>query len=128
MVRQSLIATAALVLSASAIAQDNSLSAIDAREQAVTQELNRKQAMSARTEITTMSAQQDQYALDRAAFRAEIAARREKMAITEEEYAKREAAYAEAMAAWRIQNDECDRGILKSCKKPTPMPADFYQP
>lgn len=128
MVRQSLIATAALVLSASAIAQDNSLSAIDAREQAVTQELNRKQAMSARTEVTTMSAQQDQYALDRAAFRAEIAARREKMAITQEEYAKREAAYADAMAAWRVQNDECDRGILKSCKKPTPMPADFYQP
>jgi hypothetical protein len=32
------------------------------------------------------------------------------------------------MAAWRIQNDECKRGILKSCKKPTPVPADFYQP
>jgi len=117
-----------LVVSSLAFAQDAARSAADAREQPVTQALNHDEADQAQATNAVNMAQQNQYELDRAAFRAEVAARREKILTDEAAYAKQQNAYADAMAAWRIQNDECKRGILKSCKKPTPVPADFYQP
>lgn len=117
-----------LVISSLAYAQDNVSTAADAREQPVTQALNHNEAAQAQTANAVNAAQQTQYELDRAAFRAEVAARREKIIADEAAYAKQQNAYADAMAAWRIQNDECKRGILKSCKKPTPVPADFYRP
>lgn len=119
-----------LVISSLAHAQDNSRAAADAREQPITEALNRDEAAQARAASAASSAQQTQYELDRAAFRAEIAARREKILMDEAAYARQQNAYAyaDAMAAWRIQNDECKRGILKSCTKPTPIPADFYRP
>lgn len=117
-----------LVISSLSQAQDSSNSAADAREQPVTQALNQDGAADAQTANAVSDAQQSQYELDRAAFRAEVAARREKILSDEAAYAKQQNAYADAMAAWRTQNDECKRGILKSCKKPTPVPADFYRP
>lgn len=117
-----------LVISSLAYAQDNAQSAADVREQPVTQALNHNEAAGAQATNAVNNAQQNQYELDRAAFRAEAAARREKIMADEAAYVKQQNAYADAMSAWRIQNDECKRGILKSCKKPTPVPADFYQP
>jgi opacity protein-like surface antigen len=121
-------AVSAVGLSTAAWAQDAGQTAADVREQPVTQSLNATEASSARTEVATTTAQQDQYELDRAAFRAEVVARREKIEMDQAVYAKQQNAYADAMIAWRIQNDECKRGILKTCKKPTPVPADFYRP
>lgn len=117
-------AVAFLALPAAAQSQN----AMDAQERPVTQSLNNSVAANAAAANATNAAQQDQYALDRAAFRAEVAARRAKIAMDEAAYARQQDAYASAMAAWRIQNDECKRGVLKSCKKPTPVPSDFYTP
>jgi opacity protein-like surface antigen len=121
-------AVSAVALSTAAWAQDAGQTAADVREQPVTQSLNTTEASTTKAEVATTTAQQDQYELDRAAFRAEVVSRREKIEMDQEAYAKQQSAYADAMIAWRIQNDECKRGILKSCKKPTPVPADFYRP
>ena len=125
-----LVLTLAPILLAAtpSLAQDAARAAADAAEQPVTQSLNNNAAAAAATTNAVNAAREDQYELDRAAFRAEIAARHAKIMSDETAYAKQQNAYADAMAAWRIQNDECKRGILKSCKKPTPVPADFYQP
>lgn len=117
-----------LLISSLAFAQTPTTTAADVREQPVTQALNNNVAANAQANTAVSDAQQNQYELDRASFRAEVAARREKIEMDQEAYAKQQSAYADAMAAWRIQNDECKRGILKSCKKPTPVPADFYRP
>ena len=102
-------------------------------EQPVTQALNNKvqEVTTARDAIT--AEQQAQYDLDRAAYRellrAHIVAARQNAAIEAQDAARaqqQEDAYARAMIAWRKQTDDCKRGILKECKKPTPMPADFY--
>ena len=113
-----------LLMSGLAFAQ----TAADMRERPVTQALNNNVAANAEANTAVSDAQQNQYELDRASFRAEVVARREKIEMDQQAYAMQQTAYADAMAAWRIQNDECKRGILKSCKKPTPMPADFYRP
>lgn len=109
-------------------AQDTARAVADAQEKPVTQSLNGSVAATTTTANAINAANQDQYELDRAAFRAEVAARHAKIATDQDAYARQQAAYADAMAAWRIQTDECKRGILKSCKKPTPVPADFYIP
>ena len=117
-----------LVISSLAFAQDAARSTADAQEQPVTQSLNANVAATTQAAVSQNAANQDQYELDRAAFRAEVAARHAKIEMDEAAYAKQQNAYADAMVAWRIQTDECKRGILKSCKKPTPVPADFYTP
>lgn len=109
-------------------AMAQSQNALDTQERPVTQSLNNSVAANAAATNALNAAQQEQYALDRAAFRAEVAARRAKIAMDNDAYARQQDAYANAMVAWRIQNDECKRGILKSCKKPTPVPSDFYTP
>ena len=118
----------AMLVSSLAFAQSPATTAADVREQPVTQALNNNVAANAEANTAVSDAQHNQYELDRAAFRAEVVARREKIEADQEAYARQQIAYADAMAAWRIQNDECKRGILKSCKKPTPVPADFYRP
>ena len=118
----------ALLVSSLAFAQSPTTTAADIREQPVTQALNNNVAANAEANSAVIDAQHNQYELDRAAFRAEVVARREKIEADQEAYTKQQMAYADAMAAWRIQNDECKRGILKSCKKPTPVPADFCRP
>jgi hypothetical protein len=123
-----LAAVPAFAISSAAFAQEAARAVADIKEEPVTQSLNNGVAANAATTNAVNAANQDQYELDRAAFRAESATRRLKTELNEEAYAKQQMAYADAMAAWRIQNDECKRGILKSCKKPTPVPADFYMP
>lgn len=107
--------------------------AANVAEQPVTQALNNKvqEVTTVRDAIT--AEQQAQYDLDRAAYRqslrAHIAAARQNAAIEAQDAARaqqQEDAYARAMIAWRQQTDACNRGVLKECKKPTPMPADFY--
>lgn len=106
---------------------DSGRPAQDAQEQPVTQTLNRDGAAEAATAGAANEANQAQYDLDRAAYRAEVVSRREKIMFDEATYARQQAAYADAMAAWRLQTDECKRGILKACKQPTPVPADFFR-
>lgn len=71
---------------------------------------------------------QRQYELDRAAFRAEVAARHARIVDDQAAYARQQAAYADAMAAWRLQSEACRQGDTKACKAPTPVPSDFYVP
>jgi hypothetical protein len=124
--RFKLILIAAPIFALSAIAPAQNVS--DAQEQPITQSLNNNVAANASATNALNAAQQEQYAHDRAAFRAEVASRRAKIEMDDAAYARQQDAYASAMLAWRIQNDECKRGILKSCKKPTPVPADYYTP
>lgn len=126
--RATILAASALALSSTVSAQNSTTAGANAKEQPVTQSLNNSVATRAATTNAVNAANQDQYELDRAAFRAEVAARRAKIEMDDAAYARQQTAYADAMAAWRIQNDECKRGILKSCKKPTPVPSDFYTP
>lgn len=123
-----LAAVPMLAVPGASLAQDAARTVSDAQEKPVTQSLNNSVAATAATNNAVNAANQDQYELDRAAFRAEVAARHAKIEMDEDAYARQQNAYADAMLAWRIQTDECKRGILKSCKKPTPVPGDFYTP
>jgi len=120
-------AASTLGLAAPAVAGETPAAvAADAQEKPVTQALNNSVAANVQTTDAINAANQNQYELDRAAYRAATAVRREKMAIDDEAYARQQAAYADAMAAWRIQTDDCKRGHQKACNAPTPVPADFY--
>ena len=116
----------ALLLAMPALAQNST--AADVAEQPVTQSLNAGGAAEAAQGNAVENARQDQYELDRAAFRAQVVARREKIMTDEAAYAKQQQAYADAMAAWRIQSDACKAGERAACKARTPVPADFYIP
>jgi hypothetical protein len=100
--------------------------AANVREQPVTDALNRTVENHLNTQAAITAEQQAQYDLDRAAYRDAVKAR---VAVQGRDIAraqKQEDAYARAMIVWRTQTAECERGILKSCKKPTPVPADYY--
>src|ERR671937_847386 len=90
-----------LVVSSLAFAQNAARTAADAQEQPVTQSLNNNVAATTQAATAQNAANQDQYELDRAAFRAEVAARHAKIEMDQEAYAKQQNAYADAMAAWR---------------------------
>ncbi len=122
-----LIAASALALPA--FAQSiSSNPAADAAEQPVTQSLNNSVAGQAAATDAANNAMQNQYELDRAAFRAEVATRHAKIVDDQMAYARQQAAYADAMAAWRRQSDACKAGSMAACKARTPVPADFYTP
>jgi len=122
-----MVAAAAVGLAVPALAEDSTARAIaNAQEQPATRALNNTVATEAAANNAQNNANQNQYELDRAAYRAAVAANNAKIEVDNEAYARQQSAYADAMAAWRIQNDQCKRGILKACKKPTPVPADFY--
>lgn len=114
-----------LVCAVPAVAQN---SAADVSGQPVTQSLNAGIAAEVAGDNAAEKARQDQYELDRAAFRAQVVARREKIMLDQAAYAQQQAAYADAMAAWRLQSDACKKGDRAACKARTPVPADFYVP
>ncbi|WP_156678728.1 hypothetical protein [Sphingomonas profundi] len=95
-------------------------------EKPVTQELNNAVQTNLVEQQVMTAEQQGQYAIDRATYRAEVEKSARQMTRDMVRYDRQQDAYARAMLAWRQQTDECKRGILKSCKKPTPMPSDFY--
>lgn len=103
--------------------------AANVAEQPVTQALNE----TALEGSAIQADQQAQYDLDVAAYReawkASVAQQSRNAAIVERDAARtaqQEDAYARAMIVWRQQTSDCKRGILKECKKPTPVPADYY--
>ncbi|TVV70024.1 hypothetical protein [Sphingomonas solaris] len=100
--------------------------AANVREQPVTDALNAGVQQHLETQAAITADQQAQYDLDRAAYRAAVKARAAVVGQDTARAMRQEDAYARAMIVWRIQTDECNRGILKSCKKPTPVPADYY--
>ena len=102
-------------------------------EQPVTQALNDTALQGSDIQAAITAEQQAQYDQDRAEYRdsvrARVAAQSQNAAIIERDAvrsARQEDAYARAMIVWRQQTSDCKRGILKECKKPTPMPADYY--
>lgn len=99
--------------------------AANAAERPVT-ELNTVVDSNLNAQAAISADQQAQYDADRAAYRQAVRARAAVVGADRARYVRQENAYARAMIAWRIQTAECKRGILKSCRKPTPLPADFY--
>ncbi len=125
--RYALFLSAAFV-AASSFAQVGAPPApVEAREQAATDALNRTVEQNAQATDALNAARERQYAEDRAAFRAEAAARHEKIVSDAIAYERQQRAYADAMAAWRVQSEACRKGDFKACQKPTPMPADYYR-
>lgn len=70
---------------------------------------------------TTNARAEDVYARDMATYRTE----RRIAAADARLYARQQRAYADAMAAWRLQVEDCRRGRRAACEAPTPDPADF---
>jgi uncharacterized membrane protein len=100
--------------------------AADAAEKPVTSSLNNQvTAQQAGTDAQN-AANQAQYESDMAAYRAKLAAGEHKEIRDQARYLHQQHAYADAMADWRIQNAQCQRGVLKACKRPAPDPADYY--
>ena len=100
--------------------------AANLREQPVTDALNARVEQNLNTEAAITAEQQAQYDLDRAAYRDAVKARAAVVGRDVARFDRQQDAYARAMIVWRQQTAECQRGILKSCKKPTPVPADYY--
>ncbi len=100
--------------------------AANLREQPVTDALNAAVKGNLDTQAAITADQQAQYDLDRAAYRDAAKARVAEMGQDIARSDRQQDAYARAMIVWRQQTAECQRGILKSCKKPTPLPRDFY--
>ncbi|AGH47951.1 hypothetical protein G432_01115 [Sphingomonas sp. MM-1] len=100
--------------------------AADAQEVPVTRGLNAREGSEASAQQAASEAVQAQYEADMAAYRTSVQAHAQAVAQDEARFARQQRAYADAMAAWREQKRDCDRGVLKACKKPTPNPSDFY--
>ena len=100
--------------------------AANLREQPVTDALNARVESRLNTQAAITAEQQAQYDLDRAAYRDALKARAAVVGRDLARFDRQQDAYARAMIVWREQTAECQRGILKSCKKPTPVPADYY--
>ena len=67
-----------------------------------------------------------QHAQDMAAYRRSVMAHRREVARDRARYGRQQQAFADAMAAWRVQSQQCRRGNRAACDAPTPNPADFY--
>ncbi len=65
------------------------------------------------------------YEEDMENWRAEVRAINRANTYSADLYARQQRAYADAMRAWRIQVDDCRRGIGAACRAPTPRPGDF---
>ncbi len=100
--------------------------AANVAERPVTQQLNNAVSTNLAVQAEITAEQQGNYAIDRAQYRAAVEKNARQMTRDMVRYDRQQDAYARAMIVWRVQTDECKRGILKSCKKPTPVPADFY--
>lgn len=68
---------------------------------------------------------QGQYAADMAAYRGALIANHHEAMRDQAHYEHQQRAYASAMAAWRMQVEDCKRSNY-ACKAPAPDPADYY--
>jgi hypothetical protein len=76
--------------------------------------------------LSVAPADQARYDADMAEYRAALREHDARMADDAAYSARQERAYADAMTAWRIQSNDCKRGITAACRAPTPRPADFW--
>lgn len=100
--------------------------AVDAAEKPVTQSLNTRVETATDARAAARVRNENQYQADLAAYASALARYDRREASKEDYYTRQRAAYADAMEAWRWQVEDCNRGILKECKKPTPQPADYF--
>lgn len=100
--------------------------AVDASEKPVTQSLNTKVETVTDARAAARARNETQYQADLASYQSALAGYDRREASKDDYYARQQAAYANAMEAWRWQVEDCDRGILKACKLPTPQPADYF--
>lgn len=87
---------------------------------------NNAVAAASANQIATNAKDEAQYAADMAAYRTELAAHDATLAADAAFAARQERAYADAMTAWRIQVNDCRRGVRAACEAPTPRPADYW--
>ena len=100
--------------------------AIDQQEAPVTQELNDAAGRDAAGSVIAGEVDQEQYKSDLEAYHAAVMANRADAMRDEARFQQQQRAYADAMAQWRYQVSRCEKGSIKSCKLPTPNPADYY--
>jgi hypothetical protein len=107
--------------------------AVDAREAPVTAALNAQAGADASQQQAISSAQaadhaaaMSQYDQDRDAYMAALIQHDARIDRTDARYARQQRAYADAMAVWRVQAAECQKGKQRACKAPPPSVADYY--
>lgn len=69
---------------------------------------------------------QGQYAADMAAYHSALIANHREAMRDQAHYDHQQRAYADAMAAWRMQVEDCRKRSNYACKAPAPDPADYY--
>lgn len=67
-----------------------------------------------------------QYEADQQAYYAGLRQHRRAVDRTDARYARQQTAYADAMAAWREQVRQCQKGHQRICKQPAPRVSDYY--
>lgn len=113
-----LLTLAAVVATTPALAQNSSPAAVA--------EANNAAAAQA-TQQTNMNANEvARYEEDRAAYLTALRSHNREAAMDAHIYDRQQRAYADAMFAWRVQVEDCRRGIRKACNAPTPDPANFW--
>jgi hypothetical protein len=100
--------------------------AVDAQEAPVTRDLNNVAEQQAAGSTIAGEVDQEQYRTDLEAYHAAVMANRADAMRDEVRFERQQRAYADAMAQWRYQVRQCEKGSIKSCKLPTPNPADYY--
>ena len=104
--------------------------AVNAAEAPVTAALNSTAGQDAAVASTATAdmnaAARAQYDADREAYWAALVEHDRSVQRTDERYMRQQNAYADAMAAWRLQVEECKHGANRACKAPTPLPSQFY--
>lgn len=100
--------------------------AVDVQEAPVTRDLNAVAGQQAAGSTIAGEVDQEQYRTDLEAYHADVMANRADAMRDEVRFERQQRAYADAMAQWRYQVRQCDKGSIKSCKLPTPNPADYY--
>lgn len=127
-----LAAAAAVAFTTAAPAQEQTTppspenQAANVREKPVTGALNNAVQTNLVGQFEMNAEQQGQYEIDRKQYRDAVRERAAAIGADTARYLRQEEAYARAMFAWRVQTEDCRRGKLKECSKPTPVPADYY--
>ncbi|MDB5714124.1 MAG: hypothetical protein JWO15_1521 [Sphingomonadales bacterium] len=113
-----LVTLAALAIASPALAQTSSPAAVAQANNAAAAQANHQANMNAN--------EQARYEEDRAAYLTALRSHNREAAMDAHIYDRQQRAYADAMYAWRVQVEDCRRGIRAACNAPTPDPANFW--
>ncbi|MDB5702021.1 MAG: hypothetical protein JWL66_2220 [Sphingomonadales bacterium] len=109
---------AALAIASPALAQTPPSAAVAQANNAAAAQSDHQTKMNAN--------EQARYAEDRAAYLTALRSHNREAAMDAHIYDRQQRAYADAMYAWRVQVEDCRRGIRAACNAPTPDPANFW--